>query len=107
MSSTPTKSSLKAVRECIIKKDFEKALELSRNLLSFDPANYHAHVFAGVSLLKQSLFTESERTYRDAIRINSSNPLAWQGLLDLFEKTGNIPGMKDASLALADIYSQR
>lgn len=106
MSSTQTKNNLKAARESITKKDYAKALELSRKVLAFEPGNYNAHVFAGVSLLNLSQYAESENSYREAISINNTNPLAWQGLVNLFEKQGNITGLKEASLALADIYSQ-
>ena len=107
MSSTQIKSNLKAARESIAKKDYGKALELAKKVLAFEPGNYNAHVFAGVSLLNLSQYRESEESYREAVVLNNTNPLAWQGLLNLFEKQGNLNGMKEASLSLADIYSQR
>jgi len=107
MSSAQLKANLKAARECIAKKDFVKALDLSRRVLSFEPANYNAHVFAGISQLNLSLFGDSEISFRQAVDITPTGPLAWQGLVNLFEKIGNLAGMKEASLALADIYSQR
>jgi superkiller protein 3 len=106
MSSAQIKSNLKAARESIAKKEYVKALELARKVLALEPGNYNAHVFAGVSLLNLSQYAESENSYREAISINSTNPLAWQGLINLFEKQGNLTGLKEASLALADIYSQ-
>jgi superkiller protein 3 len=106
MSSAQSKSNLKAARESIARKDYEKALELTKKILLFEPGNYNAHVFAGVSLLNLSRFEESEKEYRDAISGNKTNPLAWQGLVNLFEKQGNLSGLKEASLALADIYSE-
>lgn len=107
MSSAQIKNNLKAARESIAKKDFGKALELARRVLSFEPGNYNAHVFAGLSLLNLLMYDESEKAYRDAASINSTNPLAWQGLVNLFEKTENLAKLKDASLKLADIYVQK
>jgi superkiller protein 3 len=106
MSSAQSKSNLKAARESIAKKDYEKALELTKKILLFEPGNYNAHVFAGVSLLNLSRFAESEKEYREAISGNKTNPLAWQGLVNLFEKQGDLNGLKEASLALAGIYSE-
>jgi len=107
MSSAQIKNNLKAARESIAKKDFAKALELARRVLSFEPGNYNAQVFAGVSLLNLLMYDESEKAYRDAASINPTNPLAWQGLVNLFEKTENLPKLKEASLKLADIYVQK
>jgi superkiller protein 3 len=106
MSSAQLKANLKTARECIAKKDFAKALDLSLKVLSFEPANYNAHVFAGISQLNLSGFAESEKSYRQAIDIIPAGALAWQGLVNLYEKTDNLAGLKEASLALADIYSQ-
>jgi superkiller protein 3 len=107
MSSTQIKNNLKAARESIAKKDYGKALELARKILSFEPGNYNAHVFAGISLLNLSQYAESEKAYREAISLNTTNPLAWQGLVNLFEKQSNLNGLREATIALADIYSQR
>jgi superkiller protein 3 len=106
MSSAQTKASLKAARDAISKKDYAKALDKSRSVLAFEPANYNAHVFAGVSLLNLGQLENSENSYREAISISPSNALAWQGLLNLFERKEDLNGLKEASLALADIYAQ-
>jgi superkiller protein 3 len=106
MSSAQTKSSLKAARESIAKKDYAKALDLARKVLAFEPQNYNAHVFAGVSLLNLAQYAESEKSYREAVSLNDTSPLAWQGLVNLFEKQGKIDGLKEASVALANIYSE-
>ena len=107
MSSAQIKNNLKAARESIAKKDYAKALDLANKVLAFEPGNYNAHVFAGLSLLNLSQFADSEKSFREAISLNSANPLAWQGLVNLFEKQRNLSGLKEASLALADVYSQR
>ena len=106
MSSAQIKNNLKAARESIAKKDYGKALDLARKVLTFEPQNYNAHVFAGVSLLNLSQFAESETSYRDAVSVSETNPLAWQGLINLFEKQAKIGGLREASIALANLYSQ-
>ena len=105
MSTVQLKNNLKAARENIAKKDYGKALDLAKKVLAFEPGNYNAHVFAGLSLLHLSQYADSEKSYREATASNETNPLAWQGLINLFEKQGNLIGLKQATLALADIYS--
>jgi superkiller protein 3 len=107
MSSAHIKNNLKAARESIGKKEYDKALELAQKVLAFEPGNYNAHVFAGVSLLNLARYAESEKEYRDAVALSETNPLAWQGLVNLFERQGNLQGLKEATLALANIYEQR
>jgi len=107
MSSAQIKSSLKAARDAISKKDFAKALDHSRKVLALDPANYNAHVFAGVSFLNLGQLPDSENAYRQAVSVNPTNPLAWQGLANLFERKEDLSGLKEASLALAEIYAQK
>src|SRR5436190_15965583 len=107
MSSAQIKHNLKAARESLAKKDYGKALDLAKKVLSFEPGNYNAHVFTGVSLLNLSQYADSEKSYREAVSLNNTNPLAWQGLINLFEKQENLNGLKDASIALANIYAQR
>jgi len=107
MSSAQIKTNLRTARENIKNKDYAKALDLAKKVLTFEPANYTAHVFAGTSLFNLALFPDSEKSYREAVSLNSTNPLAWHGLIKLYERLGNLPGLKEASLALADIYLQR
>jgi len=107
MSSAQIKSNLRAARDSIKTKDYAKALDLANKVLTFEPGNYTAHVFAGTSLFNLSQLAESERSYREAVSLNSTNPLAWQGLIKLYERQANLSGLKEASLALADIYLQR
>lgn len=107
MSSAQIKTYLRAARENIKTKHYSKALDLAKKVLTYEPANYTAHVFAGTCLFNLSQFPDSEKSYREAVSLNSTNPLAWQGLLKLYERQGNLPGLKEASLALADIYLQR
>ena len=40
-----TKSKLKAAKDAISKKDYEKARDASNDVLSFEPENYHASAF--------------------------------------------------------------
>src|SRR5436190_12243389 len=101
MSSAQIKHTLKVARESLAKKDYGKALELAKKVLSFEPGNYNAHVFAGISQLNLAQYADSEKSYREATSLNNTNPLAWQGLINLFEKQGNLNGLKQATLALA------
>jgi tetratricopeptide (TPR) repeat protein len=81
---------LKEARKAIDIKDYAAALKHCKEALETDPKNYNALIFAGVSYanLTPPQPQKSEQAYKDAVTIDSNNPLAWQGLADLYSKTG-------------------
>jgi superkiller protein 3 len=107
MSSIQIRNNLKAARESIAKKEYDKSLELAKKVLSFEPRNYNALVFGGISLLYLDQYSDSEHLYREAVLVSETNPLAWQGLFNLFERQNNLDGVKEATLSLANIYTHR
>ncbi len=78
MSSSFAKAALKASREAIGKKDFDKALEEADKVLQYEPEHYQALVFRGLALLSLKRFEESETTYRKATQLKPTELLAWQ-----------------------------
>ena len=65
-----------------------------------------SNVFFGLSLEKQEKNGESEKAYKVAAASKGSDPLAWQGLITLYEKQGNkkIDDYRIAALHLAEYY---
>jgi hypothetical protein len=72
------------------------------------------NVFLGVSLYNQENFGESEAAYREAIAAEAAererkgkkneNPLAWQGIVNLYDAQRKAGEYIDSALKLAAIY---
>jgi len=80
MSSSLVKGKLKASRDAIQAKDWEKAVEEAKQALEYEADNYNAQVFRGLALLHLKRYDESEEAYKAAIKAQPSQLLAWQGL---------------------------
>ncbi|PPQ99738.1 hypothetical protein CVT24_009721 [Panaeolus cyanescens] len=83
------KSYLKSARDAISKKDYANAKKSSLQVLDYEPENYNAHVFLGLALLELGEYNQSEEAYEKAIKLNSTHPLAYQGLSSFYEKREN------------------
>ncbi|GBE81379.1 Superkiller protein [Sparassis crispa] len=81
------KSKLKAARDAIGKKDYGTARDASLGVLEYEPDNYNAHVFLGLSLFNLGQVDESEQAYRKAIAASPDQALAWQGLSQQLEQS--------------------
>ncbi|KAI9307176.1 hypothetical protein BJ944DRAFT_238079 [Cunninghamella echinulata] len=81
-----SKANLKAAREAIGKKDFEEAIRCCNRIILWETGNYNAYVFLGVAYAGLDNEEEAENAYKQAIDISSDQPLAWQGLVSLYEK---------------------
>ncbi|XP_030763307.1 tetratricopeptide repeat protein 37 [Sitophilus oryzae] len=77
---------LKETREAIAKKDFQNALKLSKTILKEDKSNYMAMVFLGFSLQEVGPIEQTPKAFQKAINLAPTNPLAWQGLINYYEK---------------------
>ncbi|EIN11575.1 superkiller protein 3 SKI3 [Punctularia strigosozonata HHB-11173 SS5] len=104
--STFAKPKLKAAREAIGKKDWTKARDTSAEVLEYEPDNYHAHVFLGLSCFELGEYQQSEQYSRKAIELNRDQPLAWQGLVKLYERTERWDDLHDTVQALADLWAK-
>ncbi|GAO47565.1 TPR-like protein [Saitoella complicata NRRL Y-17804] len=85
-----TKTALKQAREQIGKKDFAEAVKSCRRILDFEPDNYNANVFLGLSLMNLGQLDEAETVYKAAVEKEAGQVLAWQGLWNLYEKKQNV-----------------
>lgn len=63
-------------------------------------------IFFGFALDKQNKYTEAENAYVAATKLKGSDPQAWQGLIQLYEKVGasKLSQYQPAALNLAEIY---
>ncbi|TFK54052.1 TPR-like protein [Heliocybe sulcata] len=83
------KNKLREARDAIGKKDWEKARTHASMVLGFEPENYHATVFLGLALLELGEYPESEQAFLKAVSTQPEQPLALQGLAQLYERLQN------------------
>ncbi|KAF8557962.1 superkiller protein 3 [Imleria badia] len=88
MSSSFAKTKLKSARDALGKKQYEAARDSALQVLDYEPDNYNAHVFLGLALLELGEHDKSEQYYRKAIELKPDQILAWQGISQLYEKSG-------------------
>jgi tetratricopeptide (TPR) repeat protein len=79
-SSSSINFLLKEAHKSIDAKDYASALKYCQEVLEFDPKNYNALIFTGVSYanLNPPQIEKSEDAYKNAIAIDDKKPLAWQ-----------------------------
>ncbi|KAH7108181.1 TPR-like protein [Auriculariales sp. MPI-PUGE-AT-0066] len=97
------KNKLKSARELLAKKDYAAAKNAAEDVLSYEPDNYNANVFLGLSNLELGNKDAAEQAYRKATTIAPEQLLAWQGLSKLFERTEQWDKYIEALHALADL----
>ena len=104
-----TKSALKAAKAALDAHNYEDAIEQAKSVLAADPRNYNANVFLGLAYEKQDQYEASEKAYRAALKLKDKDPLAWQGLVTLYEKQADtkLGEYRDAAIHLADIFMEK
>ncbi|GAA5925404.1 SKI complex subunit tetratricopeptide repeat protein SKI3 [Sporobolomyces koalae] len=80
------KPKLKALKECLGKKDWPGVEKNASAVLDFESSNYNARVFLALAQFHLEKFDESEEGYKKAIESAPSQPLARQGLTTFYEK---------------------
>ncbi|KAJ3102901.1 Superkiller protein 3 [Phlyctochytrium planicorne] len=100
------KRKLKEAKDAIGKKDFGSSKEISASILENDPDNYNALVFFGLSTANLGLVQESEKAYIKAQSLNDSNPLAYQGMVSLFEKNPDQEKLIQALESISKFYQR-
>ena len=99
-----SKALLKSAKRAIGEKHYAEAEELSKQLLDYEPNNYNGLVFLGLSQFNLGKVDRSAKHYKEASEIIPSNPLAWQGLQNLYKKTNDIKDLLDVTCRLVDIF---
>ncbi|KAL8851106.1 MAG: hypothetical protein Q9221_004002 [Calogaya cf. arnoldii] len=100
------KAALKAAKAALDAHQYESAIENADKALKEDPKNYHANVFLGLAFEKQARNEDSEKSYRAATQLKGGDPLAWQGLISLYEQQGSrkLDDYHDAASQLASVF---
>ncbi|KAI4206893.1 MAG: hypothetical protein LQ346_000835 [Caloplaca aetnensis] len=100
------KTALKAAKGALDAHQYDEAVKHATEVLKEDSRNYHANVFLGLALEKQSQNEESEKAYTAATAIKANDPLAWQGLISLYEQQGGrkLDEYHDAAIHLARLF---
>ena len=104
-----TKSALKAAKAALDAHKYEDAIEHVNSVLAADPRNYNANVFLGLAYEKQNQYEASEKSYRAALKLKDKDPLAWQGLVTLYEKQAGqkLGEYHDAAIHLAQVFMEK
>ena len=68
----------------------------------------NSNVFLGLAMEKLDRHDDAARAYQTAIAGKSNDPLAWQGLINLYEKQGQqkVDDYHRAALKLAELYME-
>ncbi|KAG4412970.1 hypothetical protein IFR04_013891 [Cadophora malorum] len=100
------KAALKAIAAAVKAQKYDDAVQEAQKLLASDPRNYQASIFLGFAFGKLNRPADAEKAYDAASKIKDSEPQAWQGLIQLYEKGGGekISAYQTAALRLAEIY---
>ena len=104
-----SKAALKSAKAALDAHKYEEAIEQAKSVLGTDPTNYNANVFIGLAYDKQGQNDSSESAYRTALKSKDKDPLAWQGLISLYEKQAGdrLDAYHEAVIALAEIFMTR
>ncbi|KAH9222212.1 hypothetical protein DL95DRAFT_441413 [Leptodontidium sp. 2 PMI_412] len=100
------KAALKAIGAAVKAQKYDDAVQAAQKLLASDPKNYQASIFLGFAFAKQNKLADAEKAYDAAATIKNSEPQAWQGLIQLYEKGDGekVASYQTAALRLAEIY---
>ena len=69
---------LKEAKEYLNAKEYDKAVEVCKEILMWNSANFHAHVFLGLAYQNLRKWDDSEKSYQKAIEIEKDNILGYQ-----------------------------
>ncbi|EFJ47709.1 hypothetical protein VOLCADRAFT_91745 [Volvox carteri f. nagariensis] len=81
---------LRNARECLGRREYRDALQHCKEALAEDKSCYEAYIYVGKAAFHLQEHAQAEAAYRRAADLDSRNPLAWQGLAELFMETGRL-----------------
>lgn len=83
--SAIVKTKLKAAKEALAKKDFERLKAITSEALEYDPDNSNATVLLGFALLELGDIEQSEQVYSKAVKASPDQLTPLQGLSKVYE----------------------
>ncbi|XP_034025931.1 tetratricopeptide repeat protein 37 isoform X2 [Thalassophryne amazonica] len=86
MSNKEVKTALKSARDAIKNKEFKEALKHCKAVLKLEKNNYNAWVFIGLAATELDQPDQAHTAYTKAVELEPEQLLAWQGLVNLYEK---------------------
>lgn len=86
MGSKEIKSLLKEAKDATVSKDYEKAIDLCKEVLKTDRDNYMALVFMGAAMQETDKKEQAPKAFKKAAALLPVHILAWQGLSAYYEK---------------------
>ena len=103
------KTAIKAAKAALDAHHYQDAIDQANAALAADPKSYNAKVFLGLAYEKQGQLEASETAYRSAIKLKDKDPLAWQGLVSLYEKQAGkrLDEYRDVAARLAEIFMEK
>lgn len=102
MSSKEVKAALKSARDAIRNKEYKEALKHCKAVLKLEKNNYNAWVFIGLAASELEQPDQAHAAYKKAIEADPEQLLAWQGLVNLYEKVDQ----KDFKEDLPNVYEK-
>lgn len=105
MDGKKLKERLRSAREFLKNKQFEEALDTSKEILSSDANNYNALICQGFALTHLQRFGEALESYRKAGEADPSQVLAWQGICSVYEKQPDLL-VNSSNLELIECYER-
>lgn len=100
------KTYLKTARQALQDKDNQLCIRQCESALELDPRSYNALVFSGLAYSNLDDFTKGEVSYQRAIDLDGKNLLAWQGLLNLYQNSGQVSKFVDTSSRIAAVHAE-
>ncbi|KZF21824.1 putative translation repressor/antiviral protein Ski3 [Xylona heveae TC161] len=102
------KAALKAAKSALDAQNYEEAVTQARIVLDIDAQSYHGNVFLGLGLARQNQNEKAITAYETAARIKPTDPLAWQGLITVYEgqQGKKIDEYRECAVKLAEIYME-
>ena len=73
-----SQKSLKDAKDLLNQKEYEKAVDVCKEILMWNSANYNAYVFMGLALQNLQNYIESEKAYLKAVELEKGSILAYQ-----------------------------
>ncbi|EGC32024.1 hypothetical protein DICPUDRAFT_49821 [Dictyostelium purpureum] len=81
------KDKLKEARVAIDKKDYKTVLEICTEIIQYDDKNPMIHLFMGLANYNLNNYTQAEKSYIAAVKLQPNSPTPLKGLYELYSKT--------------------
>ncbi|KAI3654462.1 hypothetical protein MP228_001181 [Amoeboaphelidium protococcarum] len=98
------KTVLKKAKDALTVKDYKEARSQAEEAMRMDTTNYQAIVFYALACDNLNLDKDSEEFYQKAIKLQPEFPVAWQGLVSLYEKSNQTEKLLSSYDKLTKIF---